>query len=622
MEPFEDELNGQYTLLETIGSGAFAKVKLAVHVLTGEKVAIKIIGKCSLGMDLRRVNLEIAALKDFAHQNICRLYQVIETSYRIYLVLEYCPGGELFDYVVQRKRLDEDEARHFFRQIVSAVAYVHRRGYAHRDLKPENLLLDADCNVKLIDFGLCAKPRTGMAASLRTSCGSAEYAAPELLAGRKYAGSGADIWSMGVLLYVLLCGRLPFNADNMAVLIRIIQRGKYNCPDYLSDRCVNLLSRMMATSPDRRITMAQLVNHPWLVEGYGSPVSVESTCSGSLLDDEVVAEMAVACGRPKNSVTAEINRRKCDYVAATYQLLVEKKNRGETVRLLLPVHHPRTTTPSVSSLRRVVKRPTGRTFLRWSPLCNLMERCMEPLALVKDNVNGIRARLPLRKSKELREGHFDSPKDDKNASSQSDLPTPARKGHKGTQDVLVLLNVEGETLSVSTSIATESPQQPGANLRQGHRISPDCDKTVGSSSPRFGCSAKNVFSFIEKGICRTRLMLKSRQGSRSGSLQNGPRKVEVARNVSSVPATLTPDQILDCLRAALQRIGIVCKQEQHTLWGKVLDDRGKVQLTFELEIVEVPQPGLLGISRKRLNGNSWHYKRVCEEVLKISAALL
>ncbi|KAL1428316.1 hypothetical protein MTO96_002704 [Rhipicephalus appendiculatus] len=501
MEPFEDELNGQYTLLETIGSGAFAKVKLAIHVLTGAKVAIKIIRKCSLGMDLRRVSREIAALKDLAHQSICRLYQVIETSYRVYLVLEYCPGGELFDYVVQRKRLNEDEARRFFRQIVSAVACVHRRGYAHRDLKPENLLLDADRNVKLIDFGLCAKPRTRMTASLRTSCGSAEYAAPEVLAGRKYSGSGADIWSMGVLLYVLLCGRLPFNADNMAVLFSMIQQGKYNCPEYLSDRCVHLLSRMLATSPDRRITMAQLVNHPWLMEGYGSPVSVESTCSVSLLDDEVVAEMAVACGRPKKFVAAEINRRKCDYVAATYQLLVEKKNRGETVRLVLPVQPPRATAPSESPYRRLVERPAGRTFLRRSPLCNLMERCLEPLALVKDNVNGIRARLQSRTPKELREGHFDLPGGDKNSTSQSDLPMPARTAHNDTKGMMTLLDGEDEPLSVSTSIASESPEKiEGANWRKGHCISAACDKTVGSSSPHIVSSAKNVYSFIENGL--------------------------------------------------------------------------------------------------------------------------
>ncbi|KAH8039847.1 hypothetical protein HPB51_009103 [Rhipicephalus microplus] len=155
---------------------------------------------------------------------------------------------------------------------------------------------------------------------------------------------------------------------------------------------------MMTTTPDRRITMAQLVAHPWLVEGYGSPVSVEGTRSRSILDDEVVAEMAAACGRPKHSVAADINRRMCDCVAATYHLLVDRKKRGETFRLLLPLQPPREMTPSVSPYRRVFKRPAGRMLFRSPPLCNMMERCLEPFALFKENVNGIRARLQSRKS--------------------------------------------------------------------------------------------------------------------------------------------------------------------------------------------------------------------------------
>ncbi|XP_014676706.1 PREDICTED: maternal embryonic leucine zipper kinase-like, partial [Priapulus caudatus] len=152
-------LDGLYTLHETIGTGGFAKVKLGVHCLTGERVAVKIMDKKSLGHDLPRVKLEIAAMKELHHQHICRLYQVIETDEKIFMMLEYCPGGELFDYIVSKDRLKENEARFFLRQIISALAFIHDVGYAHRDLKPENLLLDEDQNLKLIDFGLCAKPQ-------------------------------------------------------------------------------------------------------------------------------------------------------------------------------------------------------------------------------------------------------------------------------------------------------------------------------------------------------------------------------------------------------------------------------------------------------------------------------
>ncbi|KAF2345306.1 Protein kinase domain, partial [Trinorchestia longiramus] len=180
----QDALESQYELHQTIGSGGFAKVKAATHLLTGHKVAIKIMDKKQLGDDLPRIYQEIEAMKLLDHEHICRLYQVLETASKIYMVLEYCPGGELFDYIVERDRLEEEEARLFFRQIVSAVSYIHQMGYAHRDLKPENLLLDDDQRLKLIDFGLCANPAGGLAQHLATCCGSPAYAAPELVSGR------------------------------------------------------------------------------------------------------------------------------------------------------------------------------------------------------------------------------------------------------------------------------------------------------------------------------------------------------------------------------------------------------------------------------------------------------
>lgn len=161
----------------------FCKVKLATHLATGEKVAIKIMDKGILGADLPRVKLELKALQNLSHENICKLYQMIETESHFFIVMEYCSGGELFDHIIEKNRLTESESRMFFRQIISAVAYLHNLGYAHRDLKPENILLDKYQNLKLIDFGLCAKPDGGMTSLLATSCGSPTYAAPELVLG-------------------------------------------------------------------------------------------------------------------------------------------------------------------------------------------------------------------------------------------------------------------------------------------------------------------------------------------------------------------------------------------------------------------------------------------------------
>jgi maternal embryonic leucine zipper kinase len=186
--------------------------------------------KRQLGDDLPRVYREMRALKKLHHQHICQLFQVIETETMIYMILEYCSGGELFDYIVAKERLKEQEARTFFRQIVSALKYVHTSGFVHRDLKPENLLLDEDSNIKLIDFGLVAEPQD-IRHLLKTCCGSPAYAAPELIKGGPYIGPQADVWSLGVLLYALLNGFLPFDDDNTAELYRLIQ---VSCDDHVT----------------------------------------------------------------------------------------------------------------------------------------------------------------------------------------------------------------------------------------------------------------------------------------------------------------------------------------------------------------------------------------------------
>ncbi|KAI1291902.1 Maternal embryonic leucine zipper kinase [Halotydeus destructor] len=202
---------GYYFHNKKLGEGGFSKVRLATHIATGEKVAIKCMEKLKLGNDLFRVKTEIHALKNLQHNNIAKLYQVIETDKSIYLVLEYCSGGELFDYIVAKQRLSENESRGIMRSLIQCLAYIHEKGYAHRDLKPENILFDSNHNVKLIDFGLAAHPSDSAALShLETCCGSPAYAAPELIAGHKYSGPAVDVWSAGILLYALLVGQLPF----------------------------------------------------------------------------------------------------------------------------------------------------------------------------------------------------------------------------------------------------------------------------------------------------------------------------------------------------------------------------------------------------------------------------
>uniref|UniRef100_A0AAY5EX68 Maternal embryonic leucine zipper kinase n=1 Tax=Electrophorus electricus TaxID=8005 RepID=A0AAY5EX68_ELEEL len=332
------ELLKYYEVYETIGSGGFAKVKLGRHILTGEKVAIKIMDKKDLGDDLPRVKMEMEAMKNLSHQHVCRLYHIIETASRIYMVIEYCPGGELFDYIVAKDRLSEEETRVFFRQIISALAYVHSQGYAHRDLKPENLLIDEGHNLKLIDFGLCARPKGGLGYELMTCCGSPAYAAPELIQGKAYIGSEADVWSMGVLLYALLCGYLPFDDDNCMVLYRKITSGHYKNPHWLSPGSILLLNQMMQVEPKRRLTVRQLLDHPWVMKGYSSPVEWHSTRPLGHIDEDCITEMAVSLRRSKQSTVQLVSEWKYDQTTATYLLLLAKKQRGRPVRLRAEAH--------------------------------------------------------------------------------------------------------------------------------------------------------------------------------------------------------------------------------------------------------------------------------------------
>ncbi|KAH9490045.1 hypothetical protein Btru_035507, partial [Bulinus truncatus] len=327
------ELKGLYHLRETIGSGGFAKVKLAYHALSGEKVAVKIMDKRTLGAELPRVTTEIAAMKKLCHQHICKLFQVIETDTKFFLILEYCPEGELFDYIVSKDRLDESEAQIFFRQIVAAVAYIHDCGFAHRDLKPENLLLDEDQNIKLIDFGLCAQPKGGMESLLTTLCGSPAYAAPELISGKQYLGSEVDQWSMGVLLYALLCGFLPFDDENITQLYKKIKTGSYKFPDWLSEESKQLISQLLQIDPKKRISIPELLKHPWLTKNFNIPIEWQSKYK-KCLDDDCITELAVHYGKTRSLMEDEILEWKYDYMTATYFLLLEKKMKGKPVRLL------------------------------------------------------------------------------------------------------------------------------------------------------------------------------------------------------------------------------------------------------------------------------------------------
>uniref|UniRef100_A0A671QMS5 non-specific serine/threonine protein kinase n=1 Tax=Sinocyclocheilus anshuiensis TaxID=1608454 RepID=A0A671QMS5_9TELE len=252
---------GNYRLLKTIGKGNFAKVKLARHVLTGREVSryIFIVIYTSLFREVR-------IMKVLNHPNIVKLFEVIETEKTLYLIMEYASGGEVFDYLVAHGRMKEKEARAKFRQIVSAVQYCHQKRIVHRDLKAENLLLDADMNIKIADFGFSNEFTIG--SKLDTFCGSPPYAAPELFQGKKYDGPEVDVWSLGVILYTLVSGSLPFDGQNLKELRERVLRGKYRIPFYMSTDCENLLKKLLVLNPGKRGSLEQIMKDRWMNVGH------------------------------------------------------------------------------------------------------------------------------------------------------------------------------------------------------------------------------------------------------------------------------------------------------------------------------------------------------------------
>ncbi|XP_027351423.1 SNF1-related protein kinase catalytic subunit alpha KIN10-like [Abrus precatorius] len=252
-----------YKLGKTLGIGSFGKVKVAENVFTGQKVAIKILKRRTIkNMEMEeKVRREIEVLRLLIHPQIIQLYEVIETPSDIYLVMEYVESGELFDYVAEKGRLQEDEARNIFQQIISGVEHCHRNMVTHRDIRPEKLLLDSECNVKIIGFGWSSIMRD--AHFLKTICGSCNYAAPEVISGKLYAGPEIDVWSCGVILYFLLCGTLPFYDENIPNLFKKIKGGIYTLPCHLSLGARDLIPRMLEVDQVKRMTIPQLRQHPW-----------------------------------------------------------------------------------------------------------------------------------------------------------------------------------------------------------------------------------------------------------------------------------------------------------------------------------------------------------------------
>ncbi|KXZ49233.1 hypothetical protein GPECTOR_22g824 [Gonium pectorale] len=331
-----------YSVGKVIGEGGFCQVRLAVHHLSQRRVAVKVIDRSKLvdPNEAKRMQREIRVMKHLSHQCVIKLFEVVESPRHLFLVMEHAPSGSLLDYVRARKRLPESDACLFFQQIVASLEYCHSREVVHRDIKLENILLDAEQRMKLIDFGLSAFFVPGK--RLRVHCGSPSYAAPEIVARKAYEGPPVDVWSLGVVLFAMVAGYLPFHASggNKQELCNKIMAGQYTAPEWLSAPMKDLLARMLTTDPDKRITFQQVWQHSWVRNGPQwhergincYEVAVDASSPGGVRLDEQVAAELDAAGYPRATLAQHLAAGEASHLTASYFLLCEAK--AEALRRL------------------------------------------------------------------------------------------------------------------------------------------------------------------------------------------------------------------------------------------------------------------------------------------------
>lgn len=301
---------------------------VAEHEVTGHRVAIKIINKAKLKSSKaeQKIKREMNILKMFHHPHIIRLYEVIETELDLFMIMEYVQGGELFDYIVSQTKLSESEARRLFQQLISGIEYCHSFNVVHRDLKPENILLDDEKNIKIADFGLSNVMNDGQ--FLKTSCGSPNYAAPEVIAGKLYAGPEVDIWSCGVILYALLCGKLPFDEDSISLLFEKIKNATFTIPDYVSSYAKDLILKILQVDPLNRATIQDIKNHEWFLKDLPDYLK-ETTGITQTIDEDVLQEAHSKFSDLMKYQEAydSLKNGKVNDITVAYQLIKDNKNK-------------------------------------------------------------------------------------------------------------------------------------------------------------------------------------------------------------------------------------------------------------------------------------------------------
>uniref|UniRef100_A0A8C2H961 non-specific serine/threonine protein kinase n=1 Tax=Cyprinus carpio TaxID=7962 RepID=A0A8C2H961_CYPCA len=639
-------LIGNYRLLKTIGKGNFAKVKLARHILTGSEVRSQ---ECFLTDS--GLSREVTIMKNLNHPNIVKLFEVIETEKTLFLVMEYASGGEVFDYLVAHGRMKEKEARAKFRQIVSAVQYCHQKHIVHRDLKAENLLLDADMNIKIADFGFSNEFMVGN--KLDTFCGSPPYAAPELFQGKKYDGPEVDVWSLGVILYTLVSGSLPFDGQNLKELRERVLRGKYRIPFYMSTDCENLLKRFLVLNPTKRGTLEVMceVNEYKLYErkSINQTLHVASPCISqkSELGESIItfnntsytvyylyifksesssnSNLSVAKTRP----TSEMNGQSPSHlkVQRSVSSSESKKSRRHSDQVGVVANS------ALSNSKRAVPVTADGDVKQEGGVTARKPPTHSPTSPLLGNANNPnKTDIPDRKR-----GNSITPNNNSGSGGISRRNTYVCTERNNTDRLSVIPNGKensvtlspgsrdpgASTHSISTAATPDKTRFPRGSASRStfhgqlkdRRMATYNGPPASPTQPRSRGNANNLLTKLTSKLTRSRHVSGDQQKDEGKDGKDGkPRSLRFTWSMNTT-STMEPADIINEIRKVLDANS--CSYQQRECFLLLCahgDSHNDSFVQWEMEVCKLPRLSLNGVRFKRISGNSIAFKNIASKV--------